>query len=132
MFFSLSSTTSTRSPAMTDLPVGQCEDEPAPLPELALDPDPAAVELDETLREREPETRAFALPDADFRLLELLEDPPLVLAGDPGTGVGDRDEHLLVDALRCDDDAAALRSELDRVREEVEDDLTHRSEERRV
>ena len=37
------------------------EDEAAAVPGLALDPDPAAVQLDEALREREPEPGALAL-----------------------------------------------------------------------
>ena len=70
-----------RSPAI-DLGLldRQREDEAAAVPELALDPDPPAVQLDESLRERETEAGALALLDADVGLLELLEDPLLVLA----------------------------------------------------
>ena len=44
-----------------------------PCPELALDPDPAAVQLDEPLREREPEPRPLALFDPRSPCMELLE-----------------------------------------------------------
>jgi hypothetical protein len=40
---------------------GQREDEPTPVPGLALDPDAAAVELDEAPGEREAEPGAVAL-----------------------------------------------------------------------
>jgi hypothetical protein len=40
------------------------------------------VQLDEASREHEPEARALTLLDADAHLLELLEDPLVVLAGE--------------------------------------------------
>ena len=43
----------------------------------------------------------------------------------PWAGVGDGDDHLAVHARRRNVDAAAGGSELDRVREEIEDDLAH-------
>src|SRR6185436_20811824 len=55
MFLALSSTTRTSSPDMGGVARCQREHEPAPRPGLALDPDPAAVELDEPLRQGEPE-----------------------------------------------------------------------------
>jgi hypothetical protein len=49
------------------------------------------VQLDEASREREPEARALTLLDADARLLELLERPLVVLAGEmSGPPVGSR------------------------------------------
>src|SRR5437660_387727 len=62
---------------------GQREREPASPPDLALDPDAAAVQLDEPLRKGETKAGAFARAGrwrAD--LLELLEDPGEVLRGD--------------------------------------------------
>src|SRR5215471_621253 len=124
MFFWLSSTTRMRSPAMVAPSVGrQCEDETAALPGLALDPDAAAVELDQPFREREPEPGAVALLEADFRLLELLEDPLVVLGRDSRPGIRHGHEHLAVHPRRGDADVPARRRELHRVREQVEDDL---------
>ncbi len=97
------------------------------MPELALDPDPAAVKLDQPLRDSEAETRAFALLCADAGLLELLEDPTLVFECDSRPGVGHGHEHLVVLARSCDHDAAAGGRELDRIREDVEDDLAESS-----
>ena len=80
-----------RSPAVTAASLDrQREDEAAALSGLALDPDPAAVQLDEALGEREPEPGAFSLLHADVGLLELLEDPLLVVGRDPRAGVGRR------------------------------------------
>ena len=97
MFVSLSSTTRICSPAIGSSPRGQRERERAPLAELAVDPDPAAVQLDEPLREREAEPGALALRGPGVGLLELLEDPLVIFGGDPGAGVGHRDPHLAVD-----------------------------------
>jgi hypothetical protein len=76
----------TRSPAIEALLLDrQREGEAAAATKDALDPDPSAVQLDEAPREREPEARALTLLDADARLLELLEDPLAVFAGEmPG------------------------------------------------
>jgi len=93
------------------------------VPVLALDPDPAAVELDETLRKGEAETGALALLHADIGLVKLLEDPLLFLGNDAGTRVGHRHLHLAVETCLGDDDAASLRRELDGIREQVEDHL---------
>src|SRR5690349_9640670 len=116
MFSSLSSTIRTRLPSTVRLLRRQREDEAAAVPGLALDPDAAAVELDETLRKGEAETGALALLDADIGLLELFEDPLPVGGSNARTSVGDRHPHLAVDPRRGDDDAASLRGELDRVR----------------
>src|SRR5438067_2671612 len=124
MFVSLSSTTRIRSPAIAACLLDRKrEHEAAPMPGLAFDPDAPSVQFDETLRERESEAGALALPYADVRLLELLEDPFLVVCRDTGPGVRHRDQHLSVLPRRRDDDASAPRRELDRVREQVEDDL---------
>ena len=62
------------------------------------------MQFDEPLRQREAEAGPLALLDARLGLLELLEDPLVVLGGDAGAGVGDRDPHLAVDraALHVD------------------------------
>ena len=91
-------------------PAGSVNTNVDPLAELAVDPDPAAVQLDEPLRERKPEAGALALLDACLGLLELLEDPLLILGRDAGTGVGDRDPHLAVDPRRAHVDGPARRA----------------------
>src|SRR5277367_188484 len=101
----------------------QREDETTPVPGLALDPDVAAVQLDEALRERQTEPRALSLLRPGVGLLELLEDPVLVGERYPRSRVGHRHPHLPVDPRGRDRDLAARRRELDGVREEVEDDL---------
>src|SRR4051794_7313795 len=124
MLVSLSSTTRMRSPAIPACSLDRKrEDEPAAVPGLAFDPDAASVQFDETLRDCQSEPAAFALQHSDVRLLELLEDPFLVVCGDTGPGVGHRYTHLSILPRRRDDDASAPRRELDRVREQVEDDL---------
>src|SRR5262245_66428090 len=76
MFVSLSSTTRMRSPAIAACLLDrQREDDPAAVSGPAFDPDAASVQFDEALRECESEAGSLALPHADVRLLELLEDP---------------------------------------------------------
>ena len=87
MFFSLSSTRRIFLRSRCGLR-GQGEHERASSPELALDPDPASVELDEPLREREAEPGSLALLDSRLGLLELLEDALVILDRDARPGVG--------------------------------------------
>ena len=86
---------------------GQREHERASLADLAVAPDPAAVHLDEALRQREPETGPFVLPGTGVGLLELLEDPVEILGGDARAGIGDGDPHLAVRLRRGDVDQPA-------------------------
>ena len=122
-FMSLSSTHDALAATGRDSSRRQREDEAAAVSGFALDPDPAAVELDESFREREPEPCPLSLVRPGVGLLELLEDPLLVTGCDSRPGVGDRHLHLAVGAGGRDDDAPACRGELDRVREQVEDHL---------
>src|SRR6266511_2266527 len=101
------------------------ERERASLPDLAFDPETAAVQLDEPLRQGEAEPGALLGVHADLALLELLEDARLILERDPGSRVADRDARLAVEALDAHVDRAALRCELHRVRKEVEEHLFH-------
>src|SRR5438132_5332399 len=87
----------------------QREHEGAALAEFAVDPDVPAVQLDEALRERQPEPRPLALLLARCSLLELLEDPQLIFRGNPGPVVGDGNAHLAVDARGSDVDRAPSR-----------------------
>ena len=82
------------------------------------------MQLDEPLREREAEAGALALLDARLGLLELLEDPLVILGGDARAGVGDRDPHLAVECAARHVDGPARRRELHGVREQVEDHLS--------
>src|SRR2546421_6407352 len=91
----------------------------------ALDPDAAAVELDETLRKGEAKTAALALLHADIGLVKFLEDPLAFLGNDARARIGHRHVHLAVDTRRGNDDAAFDRRELDRIREQVEDHLAY-------
>src|SRR5262245_26906867 len=88
-----------------------------------LRPDAAAVELDELLADRQPETRASgAAGDRVIELLERLEEPRQVVLANSDAGVGDAQP----DGVRLGDDAdqhAALRGELDRIRQQIEQDL---------
>src|SRR5215831_8656564 len=94
---------------------------------LALYPDPAAVQLDELPTQGQPEPRALYLLRRRAHLLELLEDLLLILRGDADPSVADRYLHESVPWHRTDINAPTLRRELDRIRQEVQDDLTELS-----
>src|SRR5262249_11174888 len=94
---------------------------------LALDPDPAAMELDELPRQRQSQTGALDLLGGHPHLLELLEDRFLVLRRDTHTSVADRYLHGAVHGFRRNLNPAALRRELDRIREQVQQDLANLS-----
>ena len=58
------------------------EGEGRPPAQLALDPDPALVQLNELLRQGQPKPGAFQLSRGPH-LAKLLEDGPLILRGNP-------------------------------------------------
>jgi hypothetical protein len=61
------------------------------LPRLRLDPDPAAVHLDDAFRYSESQaSTALLARDRIISLLELLEQLGLIGGGDAGTSVTDR------------------------------------------
>src|SRR5262249_6545830 len=93
-------------------------------PDLALDPDLAAVQFDELPRQGQAEPRALDLFGGHPHLLELLENRLLILRRDTDPGVTDRYLHGAVHRFSLDLDPAALRRELDRVRQEIEENLT--------
>src|SRR5690606_10399705 len=64
---------------------------------------------------RAPERPALQAPS----LIERLEDPVSVLGRDARPGIGDLEHELRLADLRADVDRAAVRQELDRVRDEV-------------
>src|SRR5438270_6374697 len=101
----------------------QREYERASLARLAVDPDTPVVQLNESLRKREPETCALALTGTHPRLLELLKDPLLILGRDARAGIRNRHKNLTVDLGGLQIDVPSRRRELHRVREKVEDHL---------
>src|SRR2546428_541598 len=84
----------------------------------ALQPDFAAVQLDQALRERQAEPRAFRLARgiaAD--LPEFLKNRALLLGCDADAAVAHRDLDRAVEPARRELDAPAVGRELDRVRQ---------------
>src|SRR5439155_18549153 len=90
----------------------------------ALHPDLSALQLDQPLRERQAEANPFvAARRRAIDLTELLEEARLVLALDTDAGVAHL-YHRSGIGLRCaDDHAAVVRRELDRVVDQVVDDV---------
>src|SRR6185503_15141666 len=102
----------------------QREGESGPSAQLALDPDPAVMQLHELLRQGQPKPGAFQLPRIiGPHLAELLEDGRLVLGSDPDAGVGDGDFNCLVRSPGLHSDPSAFGGELDGVGEKVEENL---------
>ena len=78
------------------------------------------MQLDELLRESQPEARAFLLARLVApNLAELLEDGRLVLRADADPGVADRDLDRPFREPGLEADPAPLRGELDGIRKEV-------------
>ena len=78
--------------------------------------------LDQPPGQRQPQAGAGVVPVGVADLLELLEHPVMVVGGDADAGVGDGDRHDGA-AGGGDRDPAALGGELDRVGEQVLQDL---------
>src|SRR6185312_17285219 len=96
---------------------------PAPLA-LALGADRAAVLLGEELDEGEAEPEAAVLArEGGVRLAEPIEDVGEEARGDAPAGVADHDLDAGAVAAAARLHASPLRRELDRVRQEVGDDL---------
>src|SRR5258705_6805091 len=89
---------------------GEREREASPSARLALDANPAAMGLDDPLRDREPEADAGTrgLP----RLPEAVEDVWEVLGRDARAGVADRELDRGVTSGHADLDPSVLGSEL--------------------
>src|SRR6185436_10172983 len=87
---------------------------------LALDPDLAAVQLDELAGQGQAQAGALVLARVvRSDLAELLEDGLVVLGRDADAGVGDRDLGRAVGHRGPDLDAAPFWRELHRVRQQV-------------
>src|ERR1700730_10137352 len=121
-FFSLSSTIRMSSPAMAAhrKREGECR----ALARLALDPELPSVEGNQASRQRQAQSRSLALPRIVApHLSELLEDGFLVLRSDAHARIGHRDlGHPIVQRGR-EGDLTAFRSELDGIREQVQEHL---------
>ena len=118
----------------TDDATGSVHGERRSPPLLGLDPDPAAVPLDDVAGDRQSKPRSAAADAHPVDLVEPLEDPALVGLRDADAVVLDRQRDLVADAPNRDPDlgvavvARAVRvlrvePELQGVVEEVDDDL---------
>src|SRR2546423_1713048 len=101
----------------------QCEVEVAPFAWRGLHPDAPVVRLDDALRD--DEAKSDAAPIRAAALPELTEDVWQLLRGNPGTGIGDDNPHLVGDPRPAKSDATPLRSELDRIPDEIGQDLLY-------
>src|SRR4029450_3050872 len=81
------------------------EGERRPHADLALDPDPPTVQLDELPTERQPEPRALYLFVPPPPLPKLLEHRLLVFRGDADAGIADCDFDQSVLCYSCKLDA---------------------------
>ncbi len=91
--------------------------------DLALGPDSTVLGLHDALRDGEAETRSE--PSGPLGLPEPVEDPRQVLLRNAGSGVGHEEPHLGAARLYPERDRAALGGELDRVADDVREDLQH-------
>src|SRR5437764_9235088 len=89
----------------------------------ALHPDAAPLELDEMPRQREPQSCAFGLPGR-VPTLERREDALVLSRGEAGAVVGHRDGDVVLAPIDANVYLSAVRTELDRVSDEVEEDLS--------
>ena len=81
------------------------------------------MQPNELLNQRQPDARAFVRPrPATLGPIEALEEMRNLLGGDPGAGIADRQLHGFAGASQRDRDLPVER-ELERVRQEIEDDL---------
>src|SRR5262245_13286524 len=88
-----------------------------------LHPDAAAVHLDDLLGDGEPEARAaLGLGKRAVDLMELIEDPALLIKGYARPGVCHRNDKVAIPRARGDADLAGV-GELDGVAHEVEQNL---------
>ena len=87
--------------------------------------DPAGVALDDVPGDRQSKARATTADARPVDLVEALEDPPLGGSRDADAMVLDRDAHLSAEVARpdADGDIPAIRTELDGVVEQVDEDL---------
>src|SRR6516165_10202536 len=93
------------------------------LARLRLDPNPAAVHLNDALRYSEPQTSAaFLTRDRIVGLLELLKQLGLIGSGDAGSSVPHRYIERAIISFGLDSDFAGI-GELNRVADEIDQHL---------
>src|SRR5690242_19840495 len=100
---------------------GQREEERRAAALHALEPDPAAVRLDEALHDRQPEA-GTAAPHRPA-LPEPIEDVGVVLGRDAASGIGDPEQDLRISWSRAHGDQAAARREPGCIADQVLEDL---------
>ena len=84
----------------------------------------SAVQLDEVTHDRQSEPEPAVLPaDRAVGLAEPLEDERQKVGGDARAVVGDRQAQAVAGLRQHDVDPAAIRRELDRIDDEIADDL---------
>src|SRR5712692_10892103 len=118
--FQTHAATAPRSPFSRDR---QRKAERAALTHFAAHPDRSAVQLDELATERQAQAGPFLLRRARPDLAELLEDDALIFRGDTNPGVPHRYLHTSVPRRRLNRDPTPFRGELDRIRQEIQQDL---------
>src|SRR5215510_11405909 len=91
--------------------------------DLTRHPDLAAMQLDELPRQGQPQSGTFDLLVGRPDLSKLLEHCLLILRGDSDTRIPHRHFNAPVNRHRPDIDPPGLRRELDRVGQQVEQDL---------
>src|SRR2546421_8680023 len=90
------------------------------LTDFAFDPKPSTVRFHQVFRDREPQASATNLTRArHVHSVETFEDSRLVRLRNAYTGVGDRENHFSVITFPTDHDLTAGRSVLNRVVEQV-------------
>src|SRR5688500_5640910 len=97
--------------------------EPAALPELALDPNPAPVGLDDAFRDREPEPETAPIRLA--RLPEAIEQMRLRLVRYSRPGIGDLENDFLFRWPGAQHDPTACPRELHGVIQQIAEHLRH-------
>src|SRR5262245_59646350 len=102
---------------------GDRESERRALAHLTLHPNPPAVELYKFSDQGKPEAGALDFLGGRPHLAELLEDLFLILRGNADPGIVHRDLHESVPWYRRDSNASPLSGELDRIGQQVQDDL---------
>src|SRR5436190_846473 len=137
MFFSLSSTIRIRLIARasalypssakrrsSEWLARQRERENRALAGFARDANLPAMQFDEPARQREAQSRAFLLARVlAAHLAELLEHRLMIGGGDADAGVLDGDFDVVAGDPRANVDTPAIRRELDRVGQQIEQDL---------
>src|SRR6266581_1622357 len=104
----------------------QIDREPAALAQLALYAHVASVERSEAAGQGQPKSSALLLAvGSRIDLLKLVEYAFDVVCRDPDAVVGDLDLQPVSRLRRSDGDHSFIRRELDGVRDEVENHLSH-------